>query len=129
MPTAAVVSEQGQVTWAQGVLDPVGIRPGSRLERQVSDDRTPRLRVLTSRSDALLGLLAREGEPSRSIERMDEAVTDAVEARSGATQVAEVGRRGGSWCRAVWDSKSSIACQIRPKQTIASRQPMYTSAH
>ena len=81
MPTAAVVSEKGQVTLPKGVRDQLGIRPGSRLEFQVSDDRT--LRVLPSGSDALLGLLAREGEPSRSIERMDEAITDAVKARSG----------------------------------------------
>ncbi|GMV73852.1 MAG: hypothetical protein AMXMBFR78_08030 [Rubrivivax sp.] len=81
MPTAAVVSEKGQVTLPKRVRDQLGIRPGSRLEFQVSDDRT--LRVLPSGSDALLGLLAREGEPSRSIERMDEAITDAVKARSG----------------------------------------------
>lgn len=83
MPTAAVVSEKGQVTLPKGVRDQLGIRPGSRLEFQVSDDRTLRVRVLPSGSDALLGLLAREGEPSRSIERMDEAITDAVKARSG----------------------------------------------
>jgi AbrB family looped-hinge helix DNA binding protein len=82
MSTTAVVSEKGQVTLPKGMRDQLGIRPGSRLEFQVSDDGTLRVRVLARGADTLFGLLARAGEPSKSFEEMDAAVTESVKARA-----------------------------------------------
>lgn len=82
MSTTAVVSEKGQVTLPKGMRDQLGIRPGSRLEFQVSDEGTLTVRVLARGADTLFGLLAREGEPPKSLEEMDAAVTASVELRS-----------------------------------------------
>jgi AbrB family looped-hinge helix DNA binding protein len=83
MSSASVVSGKGQVTLPKGLRDQLGIRPGSRLEFQVADDRTLRVRVLPAGSEALLGLLARQGEAPVSLERMNEAVSEIVKARAG----------------------------------------------
>ena len=81
MSSAAIVSDEGQVTLPKGLRDRLGMRPGSRLEFQVADDGTLRARVLARGADALFGLLAREGEPSKSLDEMDAAVTTGVRSR------------------------------------------------
>lgn len=84
----AVVSEKGQITLSKPLRERLGIRAGSRLSLQITPEGTLSVRVLESGSGSLFGLLARPGEAPRSLQEMDAAVTEAVNARAGG------GRRG-----------------------------------
>lgn len=79
----ATVSEKGQVTLPKKLRDLMGIQPGARLDFQVAEDGTLRVRLQARGADSLFGLLARPGQPALALEQMDQAVTDAVRARSG----------------------------------------------
>jgi AbrB family looped-hinge helix DNA binding protein len=77
------VSEKGQITLPQALRLKLRIGPGSRLEVDALDDGSLRVRVLARGSAGLAGLLARPGEPTQSLDEMDQAVADAAAERAG----------------------------------------------
>ncbi|MDP2829719.1 MAG: AbrB/MazE/SpoVT family DNA-binding domain-containing protein [Sulfuricellaceae bacterium] len=78
----ATVTDKGQVTVPKEIRDQTGIAPGSRLDFEVQDDGTLRVRVLTRGADNLFGLVHRTGIRARSIEEMDLGIATAVGARN-----------------------------------------------
>ena len=78
----ATVTDKGQVTVPKEIRDKTGITPGSRLDFEVQDDGTLRVRVLARGAGNLLGLVHRPGTGPRSIEAMDEGIAAAVGARN-----------------------------------------------
>ena len=78
----ATVTDKGQVTVPKEIRDKTGITPGSRLDFEVQDDGTLRVRVLARGADNLFGLVHRPGIERRSIEAMDEGIATAASARN-----------------------------------------------
>lgn len=78
----ATVTDKGQVTVPKEIRDQTGIEPGSRLDFEVQDDGTLRVRVLTRGADNLFGLVHRAGIKLRTIEEMDQGIAGAVGARN-----------------------------------------------
>ncbi|MDP3512424.1 MAG: AbrB/MazE/SpoVT family DNA-binding domain-containing protein [Sulfuritalea sp.] len=78
----ATVTDKGQVTVPKEIRDQTGIAPGSRLDFEVQDDGTLRVRVLTRGADNLFGLVHRAGSKPRTIEEMDQGIVTAVGARN-----------------------------------------------
>ena len=78
----ATVTDKGQVTVPKEIRDKTGIAPGSRLDFEVQDDGTLRVRVLTRGADSLFGLVHHPGIKPRSIEDMDQGIATAVDARN-----------------------------------------------
>jgi len=83
MSDTATVSEKGQITLPKALRDRLGIRPGSQLELRAEPDGTLRVQVLSTGAASLFGLLARPGEPARTLQQMDAALTRAVQSRAG----------------------------------------------
>ena len=82
MSTTAMVSDKGQVTLPKALRERLGIRPGSRLAFRIAADGSLNVQVLAKGSDALFGLLAKPGEPARSLDEMDAAVDAIVRERA-----------------------------------------------
>jgi antitoxin PrlF len=82
MSTTALVSDKGQVTLPKALRDRLGIRPGSRLAFRVADDGSLNVQVLAKGAEALFGLLAKPGEPVRSLQDMDVAIGAVVRERA-----------------------------------------------
>ena len=82
MSTTATVSDKGQVTLPKALRDRLGIHAGSRLAFRVAADGTLNVQVLAKGSDALFGLLAKPGEPARSLAEMDAAIGEVVRERA-----------------------------------------------
>ena len=78
----ATVTDKGQVTVPKEIRDQTGIAPGSRLDFEVQDDGTLRVRVLTRGADNLFGLVHRAGIKARSIEEIDQGIATAVGERN-----------------------------------------------
>ena len=78
----ATVTDKGQVTVPKEIRDKTGIAPGSRLDFELQEDGTLRVRVLARGADSLFGLVHRAGIKSRSIEAMDKGIVAAVGARN-----------------------------------------------
>jgi len=78
----STVTDKGQVTLPKAIRDHLGIQPGTKLDFELQPDGTLRVRVLTRGSAGLYGLLARSGEPARSLEAMEAGVDVAVRERS-----------------------------------------------
>ena len=85
MSTTALVSDKGQVTLPKALRDRLGIHAGSLLAFRIAADGRLNVQVLAKGSDALFGLMAKPGEPARSLDEMDAAV-DAI-ARKRARRV------------------------------------------
>jgi len=75
MPTATITSK-GQLTLPKSVREQAGTRTGDRLEVMVSEDGSIVLRAIRGSVEQLFGLLRREGQPSVSVEEMDEAIAE-----------------------------------------------------
>ena len=82
MSTTAMVSDKGQVTLPKALRERLGIQPGSRLAFRIAADGSLNVQVLAKGSDALFGLLAKPGEPARSLGDMDAAITETVRGRA-----------------------------------------------
>jgi len=82
----ATVTDKGQVTVPKEIRDQIGIEPGSRLDFEVQDDGTLRVRLLTRGADNLFGLLHREGIKPRSLDEMDQGIVKAVGDRNRRTR-------------------------------------------
>lgn len=78
----ATVTEKGQVTVPKEIRDRTGIMPGSRLDFEVMEDGSLRVRVLSRGSDPLFGLLQKTGSEPRSIEAMNAGIAAAVSERN-----------------------------------------------
>ena len=78
----ATVTDKGQVTLPKAIRDLLNIRPGSRIDFQVTADKTLTAQVQTRGSEGLFGLLHRPGQRTISIEEMDDAITAEVKERS-----------------------------------------------
>ena len=78
----ATVTDKGQVTVPKEIRDKTGIAPGTRLDFEVQDDGTLRVRVLTRGADSLFGLVHRPGVKARSITEMDQGIATAVAVRN-----------------------------------------------
>lgn len=74
----ATVTDKGQVTVPKEIRDRTGIAPGSRLDFEVEDDGTLRVRMLVRGADNLFGLVHRPGIEPRSIEAMDQGIAAAA---------------------------------------------------
>ena len=57
----ATVSDKGQVTLPKAIRDLLNIRPGLRIDFQVTGDKTLTAQVQTRSSEGLFGLLRRPG--------------------------------------------------------------------
>ena len=82
----ATVTDKGQVTGPKEIRDQIGIETGSRLDFEVQDDGTLRVRLLTRGADNLFGLLHREGIKPRSLDEMDQGIVTAVGDRNRRTR-------------------------------------------
>lgn len=78
----ATVTDKGQVTVPKEIRDRTGITPGSRLDFEVQEDGTLRVRILARGADNLFGLAHRPETAARSVEEMDEGIAAAVETRN-----------------------------------------------
>lgn len=78
----ATVTDKGQVTLPKAIRDLLNIRPGSRIDFQVTADKKLTAQVQTRGSEGLFGLLHRPGRRTISIEEMDDAITQMVAERS-----------------------------------------------
>ena len=78
----ATVSDKGQVTVPKNIRDQLHIATGSKLDFQVEQDGSLRVRVLVRGSDNLFGLVHRPGIKPLSIKAMDEGIVAATQARN-----------------------------------------------
>ena len=78
----ASMTDKGQVTVPKDIRDRLGIAAGSKLDFEVQDDGTIRVRVLVRGAGNLFGLVRRPGMAPRSIDAMDEGIAAAVKARN-----------------------------------------------
>ena len=78
----ATVTDKGQVTVPKNIRDQLHIATGSKLDFEVEDDGSLRVRVLVRGSDNLFGLLHRPGIKPLSVETMDEGIVAATKARN-----------------------------------------------
>ncbi len=73
MPRTTVTSK-GQVTIPLAVREYLAVSPGDQVDFQVEEGGVVRVRKVGGTPLELEGLLARPGEPPRSLEEMDEAI-------------------------------------------------------
>ncbi|EQD27548.1 transcriptional regulator, AbrB family protein [mine drainage metagenome] len=78
----ATVTDKGQVTVPKEIRDRIGIVPGSKLDFELLEDRSLRVRVLARGGDNLFGLVHRKSQATLSIEVMDHGIAEAVESRN-----------------------------------------------
>lgn len=78
----ATVTDKGQVTLPKAIRDLLNIRPGSRIDFQVTADKKLTAQVQTRGSEGLFSLLHRPGQRTVTIEEMDDAITQMVRQRS-----------------------------------------------
>ncbi len=72
------VTDKGQVTVPKEIRDKTGIAPGSRLDFELQEDGTLRVRVLKRGADSLFGLVCSPGIQARTVDEMEEGIAAAV---------------------------------------------------
>ncbi len=77
----STVTDKGQVTLPKAIRDLLSISAGTRIDFEVQPDNTLKARVLTRGATGLFGLIAREGEATRSLEEIDAGIAAAVTQR------------------------------------------------
>lgn len=82
----ATVTDKGQVTVPKNIRDQLHIETGSKLDFEVEEDGSLRVRVLARGSENLFGLVHRPGRSSLSVEAMDEGIIAATKARNQRTR-------------------------------------------
>lgn len=82
----ATVTDKGQVTVPKNIRDQLHIATGSKLDFEVEEDGSLRVRVLARGSENLFGLMHRPGMNSLSVESMDEGIVAATKARNQRTR-------------------------------------------
>ena len=78
----ATITDKGQVTVPKDIRDRLGIAAGSKLDFEVQDDDTIRVRVLVRGADNLFDLVRRPGMTPRTIDAMEEGIVAAVKTRT-----------------------------------------------
>lgn len=78
----ATVTDKGQVTVPKNIRDQLHIATGSKLDFEIEEDGSLRVRVLARGSENLFGLVHRTGIKSLSVEAMDEGIVAATKARN-----------------------------------------------
>ncbi len=78
----ATVTDKGQVTVPKNIRDQLHIATGSKLDFEVADDGSMRVRVLVRGPDNLFGLVHRPGIKPLSIKEMDEGIVAATKVRN-----------------------------------------------
>ena len=82
----ATVTDKGQVTVPKNIRDQLHIETGSKLDFEVEEDGSLRVRVLARGSENLFGLVHRPGMKSLSVEAIDEGIVAATKARNQRTR-------------------------------------------
>ncbi len=85
MTVERTITAKGQVTLRKSVLEHPGVKPGERVQMDLRPDgrvelapvQVPRKRDLSS----LRGMLSRPGQPSLTIEQINEGIGDGAVAR------------------------------------------------
>lgn len=78
----ATVTDKGQVTVPKNIRDQLNIVTGSKLDFEVEEDGSLRVRVLARGSENLFGLVRRSGIKPLGIKAMDEGIVAATKARN-----------------------------------------------
>ena len=78
----ATVTDKGQVTVPKNIRDQLHIATGSKLDFEIEEDGSLRVRVLARGSENLFGLVHRPGIKPLSVEAMDEGIVAATTARN-----------------------------------------------
>lgn len=78
----ATVTDKGQVTIPKNIRDQLHIVTGSKLDFEVGEDGSLRVRVLVRGSGNLFGLAHRPGIKPLSIKAMDEGIVAATKAHN-----------------------------------------------
>ena len=76
MPITLTVTAKGQITLRKEVLEHLGVRPGDKVDADLLNDGRLQVRAKRGRSvTTVFGMLAKPGQPPRSIEDLNEATT------------------------------------------------------
>lgn len=78
----ATMTDKGQITVPKSIRDQIGIVPGSKLDFEVQEDGSLRVRMLVRGSDNLFGLVHRAGIKPLSVKAMDDGIVAATTARN-----------------------------------------------
>lgn len=74
MPITLTVTAKGQITLRKEVLEHLGVRPGDKVNADLLKDGRLQVRAKRGKSvTAVFGMLAKPGQPRRSIEDLNEA--------------------------------------------------------
>lgn len=74
MPFTLTVTAKGQITLRREVLEHLGVRPGDKVDADLLNNGRLQLRAKRRKSvTAVFGMLAKPGQPPRSIEDLNEA--------------------------------------------------------
>jgi len=78
----ATMTDKGQITIPKEIRDQIGIGPGSKLDFELLEDRSLRVRVVARGGDNLFGLVHHQGQAPLSCEAMDNGIAEAVKSRN-----------------------------------------------
>ena len=74
MPLTLTVTANGQIRLSREVLEHLGVRPGDKVDADLLNNGRSQLRAKRRKSaTAVFGILAKPGQPPRSIEDLNEA--------------------------------------------------------
>ena len=74
MPVTLTVTAKGQITLRKEVLEHLGVRPGDKVDADLLKDGRLQVRAKHGKSvTTIFGMLAKPGQPRRSIEDLNEA--------------------------------------------------------
>ena len=74
MPITLTVTAKGQITLRKEVLEHLGVRPGDKVDADLLNDGRLQVRAKRGKSvTTVFGILAKPGQPPRSIEDLNEA--------------------------------------------------------
>jgi bifunctional DNA-binding transcriptional regulator/antitoxin component of YhaV-PrlF toxin-antitoxin module len=74
--TTLTITGKGQVTLRKALLRHLGVRPGDKIEVEMLPDGRAEVRAARSsgKISAVFGMLKREGQPTLTIEQMNEII-------------------------------------------------------
>ena len=74
MPITLTVTAKGQITLRREVLEHLGVRPGDKVDADLLKNGRMQVRAKRGKSvTTVFGMLAKPGQPRRSIEDLNEA--------------------------------------------------------
>ena len=81
MNTRATITSKGQTTIPKAVRDKLNLKPGDQIDFVFEDDGRIVIRARNKRLEDIIGILKRPGQPTLSVEEMDEAIGEAAAER------------------------------------------------